>query len=91
MIISELVEGLEKIKRESGDIRVVYPAFMTDGCGAGEVLNMVVRKAKSPKKGSIFLYHRGAYAKSRYIRKDTKVVELRDFNYPTTGGGEPND
>ena len=81
MKISILIAELEGVKKDYGDIRVVYPDFMTDGCGAGEVLSMTARSAKSPKKGHLFTYHRGAYAKTRYIRKDTMVVELRDFHY----------
>ena len=89
MIISELVTKLEEVKGESGDIPVVYPAFMMDGCGSGEGLSMAVLKAKSPRKGKhIFVYMRGAYAKNRYVRKDTNVVELRDFHYQKEEGGE---
>lgn len=81
MKISELQAKLNETKRIHGDIPVVYPDFMTDGCGAGEVLSLTVRKAKSPKKYHIYYYHRGAYARSRYLKKDCEVVELRDSNY----------
>lgn len=82
MKISGLITQLEKVKTEHGDIVVTYPDFVTDGCGSGEVLSMVVRKAKSPKKGShIYYYMRGPYAMNRTIRKNTKVVELLDDNY----------
>ena len=81
MRISQLITGLEEVEKTYGDIRVVYPDFMTEGCGGGEVLSMKARFAKSPKKGHLFTYHRGAYAKTRYVRKDTVVVELRDSNY----------
>jgi hypothetical protein len=81
MKISDLKKILTAIEKEHGDLTVVYPDFMTDGCGAGEVLSVEVRKAKAPKKGHIYSYHHGAYAKNRYVKKDCKVIELRDSNY----------
>ena len=46
MKVTELIRDLGTIKRTYGDIFVVYPSWMTDGCGAGEVMSMKVRKAK---------------------------------------------
>lgn len=83
MKISELIMHLSTIMTSLGDLPVVYPNFITDGCGAGEVASLVVRRAKSPKSGShIHQYSRGAYARNRYVRKDEEVVELRDYSYP---------
>ena len=82
MKISELVALLEKTKEAEGDLVVVYPEFMTDGCGAGEVMSMVVSKAKTPKgRGRIYLWSHGAYSSKRSMGTDTKVLVLRDNQY----------
>ena len=81
MTVSELIAKLTDVLHNHGDLPVVYPDWVTDRCGAGEVMSLEVRRAKSPKKDShIYWYMRGPYAKNRYIRKDETIVELRDYN-----------
>lgn len=80
MKISKLMSELDKVKEEYGDLEVVYPDWYTDGCGSKAVVDMEVRKAKSDKERPyMFTYMRGPYARNRTIKKDTKVLELRDY------------